>query len=258
MHTFNTDTNLDNIFYEKWYKPHTKWDVPSKKILKLSDYYSFDLDKLKKQVLEIQNNYGLKPFPIKKNSTKKRMTYRGIGITSRKNSSDPLYDSLHLYNSNGEIDISDSFNQQSINNQNKKVVSLYERNFSEPTEIYTGYLSEILSKFKSPLTKCRFLELCPKGVITPHVDFPYYEQIRIHAVITTNENVFWEVEGEKFQIPADGNFYWFDTGRYHSVYNNGNTSRIVLSVNLSIYKNYNDDDINVDKNIDDILNSENL
>ena len=70
-----------------------------------------------------------------------------------------------------------------------------------------------------------------------HVDFPYYQTIRVHSCLYTNPDVVWKVEDEQFQIPADGNFYWFDTGKYHSVVNNGNETRIVLSINLLVYFN---------------------
>ena len=53
-----------------------------------------------------------------------------------------------------------------------------------------------------------------------------------------NEDTYYEVEGVKFKIPADGNFYWFDVGRNHAVANNGTADRITLSVNLSVYDNY--------------------
>ena len=98
----------------------------------------------------------------------------------------------------------------------------------------------MIDKFHSKKTKCRILNLKPRGVISPHVDFPYYQQIRVHAALYTNDDTWFEVEGVKFKIPADGHFYWFDVGRNHAVANNGKTDRITLSVNLSVYENYNE------------------
>jgi hypothetical protein len=57
----------------------------------------------------------------------------------------------------------------------------------------------------------------------------------VHACIESNPDVVWEVEGEQFSIPCDGNFYWFDTGRYHAVKNNGLSPRVAFSINLSVY-----------------------
>jgi hypothetical protein len=258
MPIIDVTTEGNEEFYKNWYYPATEWKIPGPKLLKLPEYYSFDLEKMKEQILEIKNNYGFEPFPIKKDGTKKRRTYKGIGLTSRPDAENPLYDSLHLYGKDGELDISDSFDVQALDTEDKTVVPLYEKHFSEPTEIFKGYIAEVLGKFKSPLTKTRILELSPRGIITPHVDFPYYEQIRVHAVIATNDDVYWEVEGEKFRIPADGNFYWFDTGRYHAVWNDGKTDRIVLSVNLSIYSDRDGNPINRDISIDDILISDRL
>lgn len=260
MPIIDVNTSEGTDFYAKWYTPHTKWPLPTPLIAKLPDYYSFDIDRMREQVLSIKERFGFEAFPIKKDSTKKRRTYRGIGLTARAEANDPLYDALHLFGSDGELDISESFNKQAnaLEAEDRTVVPLYEKHFSEPTEIFTGYIAEVLGRFKSPLTKTRLLELAPKGIITPHVDFPYYEQIRVHAVIATNDDVWWEVEGERFRIPADGNFYWFDTGRYHAVWNDGKTDRIVLSVNLSLYQDRDGNPINVGVGIDDLLVSTSL
>jgi len=230
------DTSVHQDFYKDWYHPNTEFQIPKNNFVKLADCYSFDLEKVRNQIKDIEKNYGYRPFPIRKDGSKVRRTYQGIGLTAKPNATDPLYDALHLYSNDGELDITNVFLQQGNKNNNKTYASLAEKDFSEPTEIFTGYLAEVLSKFKSPLTKTRLLNLKPKGLIAPHVDFPYYEQIRVHACIFSNDDTWWEVEGEKFQIPCDGNFYWFDTGKYHAVWNDGNSDRIVLSVNLSVFQ----------------------
>lgn len=236
MPVVTVDTINHDNFYADWYAPNTEFDLPKSKFLKLPDYYSFDLERMQAQVKEIVSTYGLKPFPIKKDGSKVRRTYQGIGLTAKPGATDPLYDALKLYGKDGEIDITDVFLSQGNKEANKQYASLSEKDFSEPTQIFTGYIAEVLSKFKTPLTKTRLLNLKPKGLIAPHVDFPYYEQIRVHACIFGNDDTWWEVEGQKFQIPSDGNFYWFDTGKYHAVWNDGSSDRIVLSVNLSVYQ----------------------
>ena len=67
------------------------------------------------------------------------------------------------------------------------------------------------------------------------LDFPYYKGIRLHATILGGENAYYEIAGEKFQIPADGNWYFIDTGKYHSIYNYGPNHRTTLNVNLDVY-----------------------
>lgn len=254
------DTSNGTEFYRHWYEPVTPWPLPSDTFVRLNSRYSFDLDRLRDQVYEVRERHGFQPFPIKKGSNKKRHTYRGIGLTSRPEASDPLYDALHLYGEQGEIDISDAFARQAndVAGDERETVALHERNFSQPTEVFDGYMAEVLSRFRNPLTKTRLLELRPRGVITPHVDFPYYQQIRVHAVISSNDDTWWEVEGRRFRIPADGNFYWFDTGRYHAVWNDGEAERIVLSVNLSLYVDRDGTPRNVGRRIDELLVSEDL
>ena len=253
-------TTSDNTdFYSHWYTPNTQFPRLEKNFVKLPNMYSFDLQLLQQQVNEIANVHGFKPFPIKKDGSKVRRTYQGIGLTAKPGATDPLYDALRLYGIGGELDITNVFLQQGSKNQNKIAASLNEKDFSEPTEIYTGYIADVLSKFKSALTKTRLLNLKPKGIIAPHVDFPYYEQIRVHACIFSNKDTWWEVEGEKFQIPVDGNFYWFDTGKYHAVWNDGDTDRVVLSVNLSVYRDRENNAIyDASDRLLDLINSGNI
>lgn len=237
MPIVNINTTNSKEFYNDWYYPNTEFKIPKENFVKLPEYYSFDLDRVRTQIKQIESDHGYKPFPIKKDGSKVRRTYQGIGLTSRPNAKDPLYDALRLFGNDGELDITEVFLNQGNKKANKVYATLAEKNFTEPTSVNTGYLAEILSKFKSPLTKTRLLNLKPKGIIAPHVDFPYYQQIRVHACIFSNDDTWWEVEGERFKIPCDGNFYWFDTGKYHAVWNDGSTDRIDLSVNLSVYQN---------------------
>jgi hypothetical protein len=258
MPIVKVDTSSKNDYYSGWYKPNTSWPkLCGPKWLPINSKYSFDLGKAKDQLSEIEKQFPFKPFPIKENRL--RWSYQGVGLTARPESTDPIYDSLRLYTKNGEIEIYKTF--ASMDKKNSELPppqDLYEKNFSVKTEVYSDYLASVLEKFKSPLCKVRLLNLKPKGVITPHVDFPYYKQIRIHAALTTNSNVWWECEGEKFQIPADGNWYWFDTGKCHAVWNDGLSDRIVLSANLSIYEDLNEKGKNLNRDFYDLIQSGDL
>lgn len=235
MSKINTDTS--KVYNKKYYYPNTKWYLPEKNFVKLNNKYSFDLEKMKTEINKLKDDFGFNPFIISKNG-KKRMSYTGIGLTARPNAENPLYDALTLFSDKETLDISNTFKKMATSGD---IEELHEKNFSEYTQAYRGYLKETIDKFISLKTKIRILELKRNGVITPHVDFPYYKQIRVHAVIESNNNTWWEVAGERFQIPADGNFYWFDTGKTHAVWNDGASNRTVLSINLSIYedRNYN-------------------
>ena len=233
----NTSDSLAMVF--KDYSPHTPWPILNENFRKLSEKYSFDLERMRDEVSKILTNYDLKAFKIKKNSNKIRRTYKGIGITYRPGAEDQIYDALLQNSEFGQLDISETFMKQrvSLPVEDRFIEKTFERNYSLKNELYSGYMAEVLDQFKSPMTKTRLSELSPKGILSSHVDFPYYEQIRVHAVLWTNANCWWSVNGELFQIPADGNFYWFDTGKYHAVWNDGDVARLIISVNLSVYRN---------------------
>ena len=242
MITIDISTSVMD-YYKTWYKPDTEWEKLPIYWCKLPDYYSFDLSRLRNELENVRSVYDFKPFIISK-AGKKRSVYQAISLTSRESSNDPEYDGLKLFGFDEdkkevELDIYSVF-KESYNNvaSSEPPPELNERIFTKKTNACMGYFDEVINKFHSPKTKCRLLNLKPRGVISPHVDFPYYRQIRVHAALYTNEDTYYEVEGVRFTIPADGNFYWFDVGRNHAVVNNGKEDRITLSVNLSVYDNY--------------------
>ncbi len=213
---------------------------PEKNWLRLPEKYSFDLEKARHEFEKIQKQFPLKPFEVlsKEGKTRPRLSYRGIGLTARAGAGDPVYDALSIFGPDGKkLSIFHTFEKMSDKRppEEREVEVLDEYGFDQETEAYTPFFKEITSRFQSPITKVRFLEMTPGGLIPPHIDFPYYRGIRVHACLYSTPDVIWEVEGEQFSIPCDGNFYWFDTGRYHAVRNGGDESRIVLSVNLSPY-----------------------
>jgi hypothetical protein len=255
------DTTKETKYEKQWYSPETKWPAIPMRWCRLPNYYSFDLDRLRNELTAVEKEYAFKPFILDEHGHK-RMTYQGICLTAREDSEDPEYDGMKLFTREGDddkksIQIGSSFKNYFVKENMyengggpKSMFELNEKIFSKPTRAYTGYIAEVIEKFHSAKTKCRMLKLKPRGVVPPHVDFPYYQQIRVHAALYTNDDVWFEVEGEKFKIPADGNFYWFDTGKNHAVVNEGNTDRVTLSVNLSVY----DDQYNHNDNLIDLIN----
>ena len=218
----------DYTFYDKFYAPHTHFPKLRKSYHKLPSLYSFDLEQARLEYLNICKVTPLKPFEFLGNNgnLRKRISYQGLGLSSRV-SKESCYDALSLYNPQGHIDIFKTFAKSSdtLPPENREIEKLDESGFSILTSACNSFYSNIIGRFKSPFTKVRFLELKPGGMIPNHFDFPYYQGIRIHACLHSNQNVIWNVEGEEFSIPSDG----------HSVVNNSNESRIVLSINLSVY-----------------------
>lgn len=234
-------TQSDYEFIDSFYQPLTLWPKIESDFLPLPDHYSLDLERARQEIENLIKRFEIRPFRVGSKSGKKRnrLTYRGLGLTSRPQAEDPLYDSLNLYGPKSqELDIFQTFANYSEKREGSKrvIASLDETQFSELTEACSPYFQSVLARFKSPYSKVRLLQLLPGGFIPPHVDFPYYEAIRVHAVIWSNSEVVWEINGKKFQLPEDGRFYWFDTGKYHAVINRGKTPRLVLSVNLLVYK----------------------
>lgn len=228
----NTNSKAHNLFYE----PHTPWKKIPLNHFKLPSKYSFDLDAVRKQVDEITNQHGLHPYPLKlgKHDYNSK-TYHGICFTARPGVSSPLTDGLVVRQSGS----SEPLETKKVFLDKKEGVSspstIDESEFTEKTSIYSGYIGSVLDRFASPKTKVRLISMLPGGSLDFHVDFPYYQQVRLHAAIYTNPSCFWEVDGEVFQIPADGNFYWLDAGKPHRAWNDGSTQRLLLSVNLRVF-----------------------
>jgi len=64
---------------------------------------------------------------------------------------------------------------------------------------------KVFKGFNFPISKASILELRAGGWLGSHVDFPYYHTIRLHASISGCANAWYEINGERFQIPEDGN-----------------------------------------------------
>ena len=154
--------------------------------------------------------------------------YRGLGFYSRPDSISPLEDHFTRRDELvGEV----YPDELHLNN---KLPSLIENDFTSPTSILDDYFNKVFSVFKSKVSKASLLDLRPLGWLGSHVDFPYYRTIRLHASISGNKNAWYEVNGEKFQLPADGSWYFIDTGKYHSIWNAGHENRVTLNINLCV------------------------
>jgi len=218
---------IDTVKYSKsldsWYND---FPILPYNVFKLPENYSFDIHEMRDQINNIMSNTST--LSVKRDNDGRRYgRYKGLGFFSRKESKSPLEDHfIRRDTDQGEV-YSDNLYM------NDRLPNLYENDFTEKTSIYNDYFNTIFSKFRSSISKASILELKNKGFLASHVDFPYYKGIRLHATISGGENAYYEIAGEKFQIPADGNWYFIDTGKYHSVWNEGPEDRITINVNLS-------------------------
>ena len=219
---------IDTVKYSKplddWYNQYPQLNY---NFFKLPNQYSFDLAEMKQQIETIIQRH--ETIAINRNANgKKYNRYKGLGFFAREDSDSPLEDHfIRRDNILGEVYPDDL-------HLNNKLPDLYENDFVAPTEIYNDYFKKIFSVFKSPISKASLLELKSKGYLGSHVDFPYYKCIRLHATIKGGEGAWYEINGERFQIPADGNWYFIDTGKFHSIWNEGNDDRLTINVNLTI------------------------
>lgn len=225
-----------NPLYKKCYFPYTEWKIPEEFFLQLPSHYSFDLTEMRSFINKTVSEVGLATLKLKEENSIYSLGYTGMGFTYRKGAPDPHHDAFRVFNEKGEFDSSSTSRRTMRSTLRAKDIHHFEKNFTERTEYLSGPLEEVLKKFHSPITKVRIIELAPGHSVHEHFDFPYYENVRAHAVLETNDNVEWWVEDKCFKIPSDGNFYWFDTGRFHKIINNGNSPRRILTVHLSVYK----------------------
>ena len=221
----------DSIDTIKHSKPLDAWYTDCKSLpynfFKLPSTYSFDLDKMRRHVDNLLEQH--QTISITKNKDGDKFNrYRGLGFYSRQGSNNPLEDHfIRRDELTGEVYPDDL-------HLNNNLPQLIENDFTNPTSILDDYFTEVFGVFKSKISKASLLDLRPLGWLGSHVDFPYYKTVRLHASISGNENAWYEVNGERFQLPADGNWYFIDTGKYHSIWNDGRENRVTLNINLCV------------------------
>ena len=60
-----------------------------------------------------------------------------------------------------------------------------------------------------------------------HVDYPVGDMYRMHIPLYTNEDSWFQIEEEKFHMPADGYVWMMNAGDYeHTAWNAGTTDRV--------------------------------
>lgn len=208
---------------DSWYNEHAMLDY---NYFKLPQKYSFNLDEMNGHIDGILSEHSILSIP-RNRSGKKYNRYGGLGFLAREQAIDPLGDHFTRRDKVlGEVYPDDL-------HLNNLLPALYEDDFTSPTSILTEYFKQVFSVFLHHISKASLLELRSNGFLGSHVDFPYYKGIRLHATLRGGENSWYEIAGEKFQIPADGNWYFIDTGKYHSIWNNGPDNRLTINVNLS-------------------------
>lgn len=210
---------------DKWFSPNTEWNDLDFKFLRLPSTYSFDLGRLREEVSKVISTNSF----IHREEQYKNSTYSGISLTSRGITDNPMDDWWQRVDADGK-----PLEDHSRQLFEGKICLAHEDEYKEDTPAMTPYIKEVISKFQSKVTRVALMQLQGYGAITPHVDFPYYHCIRLHACIFGGNKSYLEIEKEQFHIPEDGNFYMLDTGKTHGAYNIGSDNRINLNINIKV------------------------
>lgn len=110
------------------------------------------------------------------------------------------------------------------------------KNVTIPDEVRTPEVQKILSFFKTSISLGVFYYLRPGGKLHPHRDLTgakLNDRIRFHIPIRTNQNVFFNVAGERI-IMKPGTLWALDTSYVHSVENAGNDVRVHIVIECNV------------------------
>jgi hypothetical protein len=94
------------------------------------------------------------------------------------------------------------------------------------------YLREVLAAFLCPVKSARLLKLGPGAIIREHRDYDLgleQGEARVHVPVVTNPSVEFILDGRRV-ILGEGEAWYLDLSRPHSVRNRGATDRVHLVV----------------------------
>lgn len=167
----------------------------------------------------------------------------GLPITSQS----PSFGGWSVTSSNG--DFRDGWGQghlvfeaNQFTNKNELLAELKKHSvlpshaYSIPTEICHGYLHEVVKDIAERgfvPRRVRIIRLPAKASSAWHRDQPdEVFGIRLHVPIETNSYCFFECDEGKAHLPADGSVYVLRVNRMHRVYNDGDTARYHLVMDV--------------------------
>ena len=93
------------------------------------------------------------------------------------------------------------------------------------------YIRQVMASFNVLVSRSRLMKLEPGAKVNWHVDFNYhwYDRIRLHVPVITNEEVIFHCGPESVHMKA-GDCWIFDHWRRHSVDNNSTEARVHLVI----------------------------
>ena len=96
------------------------------------------------------------------------------------------------------------------------------------------YMQQAVASFGEVLARSRLMRLAARSEVSPHVDFNYhwYNRVRIHIPVITNEQVVFYCGDEQVHMRA-GECWIFDSWRNHNVINSSDQDRVHLVVDTA-------------------------
>lgn len=184
--------------------------------------FTYDIEKLKQH---------LKAYVIGLPITSQSPAFGGWSVTSSNGDFRDGWGQGHLVYEANQFD-----NKNELLTELKKHSVLLSHAYSVPTEICHGYLHEVVKDIAARgfvPRRVRIIRLSAQLSSAWHRDLPdQVFGIRLHVPIETNSHCFFECEEGKAHLPADGSVYLLRVNRLHRVYNNGETSRYHLVMDV--------------------------
>lgn len=184
--------------------------------------FTFDVEKLKQHLKEY-----VMDLPI----TMQSPTFGGWSVTSSNGDFRDGWGQGHLVFKTKEFT-----NREDLLSELKKHSVLSSHKYCMPTEICHGYLHEVVKDIAArgfQPRRVRIIRLLAQSSSDWHRDHPdQVFGIRLHVPIETNEHCFFECDEGKAHLPADGSAYLLRVNRMHRVYNDGQSSRFHLVMDV--------------------------
>lgn len=136
----------------------------------------------------------------------------------------------------GHIEISPQMTPEAILAGMRKAGLKSISEYTLPTEICHGYLLDVIRYFHEQgllFARARIIQLVAGLESSWHRDAPdSIPLVRLHVPIVTNSECFFEVEGDRAHLPADGSSYFIRVNRLHRVVNRGVSHRYHLVMDV--------------------------
>lgn len=129
-----------------------------------------------------------------------------------------------------------AYSVHSSEDEKKAIVDFFaSADFTNPTNIYNEYISELLKTLKIMAPNLRLSRL-RIALLRPHAEADAYwhqdsdgsDTFRLHIPIETNDKCFFDYKDERHHMVADGSVYLVNVGKIHRAVNLSDTDRYHL------------------------------